>query len=141
MTRPVPVPDDVSAPHWAAAADHVLTIAKCSACGSYAHPPGIVCGYCGSTEPGFTFSPVTGRGRVLTWTVARQPFLPGFATPYVLVDVELEEQKDLRIVARLLDVDAREGFDADLHVGARVEVAFEELADGIVVPAFRLVSP
>jgi uncharacterized OB-fold protein len=123
----------VSAPHWRAAADHVLTIARCSACGAYAHPPGIVCGHCGSTDPAFTFTPVSGRGRVLTWTVARQPFLPGFETPYLLVDVELEEQKDLRIIARLLD-----GVDADLDLGTRVEIVFEDLADGVAVPAFRI---
>ncbi|HWC36571.1 MAG TPA: OB-fold domain-containing protein [Mycobacteriales bacterium] len=133
MTRPVPIPDEVSAPHWEAAANHVLTIARCSACDSFTHPPGIICGHCGSTSPVFTFTPVSGRGQVLAWTIARQPFLPGFETPYLLVDVELEEQKDLRIVARLLD-----GVDAELETGTRVEVAFEDLSDGVAVPAFRI---
>lgn len=133
--RPVPLPDEVSAAHWAAAAEHVLTIAKCSACGQFAHPPAVVCGHCGSTTPEFKFTPVSGRGRVVAWTVARQPFLPGFETPYLLVDVELEEQTDLRIVARLLD-----GVDADLEIGTKVEVAFEDLTDDIAVPAFRLAT-
>jgi uncharacterized OB-fold protein len=126
------VPDEVSAPHWRAAAEHVLTIAKCAACGSFSHPPGVVCSHCESTTPDFTFTPVSGRGKVLGWTVARQAFLPGFETPYVLVDVELEEQPDLRIVARLLD-----GDETTLYVGAPVVVAFEDVVDGVSVPAFR----
>jgi uncharacterized protein len=50
-----------------------------------------------------------------------------------LVDVELDEQADLRTIGRLLD-----GPDAPLTVGARVVVAFEDLAPGVAVPAFAL---
>jgi uncharacterized OB-fold protein len=139
------VPDEVSAPHWQAAALHVLTIARCSVCSTYSHPPAVVCGGCGSTSPDFTFAPVSGRGRVMSWTVARQPFLPGFETPYVLVDVELEEQPDLRIVARLLGVDESSvdatSVDAGLSIGTAVEVVFEDIADGVAVPAFRIATP
>jgi uncharacterized OB-fold protein len=77
---------------------------------------------------------VSGRGVVRSWTVVRQSFLPGFDVPFVLVDVELEEQADLRLVGRLLD-----GVEAELHLGAAVCVAFEELSDEISVPAFELV--
>lgn len=63
----------------------------------------------------------------------RQAFLPGFDVPFVLVDVELAEQSGLRLVGRLLD-----GVDADLHLGAPVRVAFEDLSDEIAVPAFEL---
>ena len=67
--------------------------------------------------------------------MARQAFLPGFGDdlPFVLVDVELVEQKDLRMIGRLLD-----GVDADLHIGAAVILGFEDLAPGVAVPAFEL---
>jgi uncharacterized OB-fold protein len=80
---------------------------------------------------------VSGRGTIRTWTVIRQSFLPGFDDdlPYVLVDVELDEQADLRLVARLLD-----GVDAPLRIGAAVTVDFEDLAPGTAVPAFVLVD-
>lgn len=133
MSRPLPVPDDVSAPYWAAAARHVLSVARCSRCGRLAMPPDVVCTACGSTEPGFEFTPVSGDGVVRSWTVVRQSFLPGFEVPFVLVDVELAEQADLRLVARLLD-----GPGATLAIGARVRVAFEDLTDEIAVPAFTL---
>ena len=82
---------------------------------------------------GIRFTPVSGRGVVRSWTVVRQSFLPGFDVPFVLVDVELSEQADLRLIGRLLD-----GVDAELHLGDEVRVAFEDLAAGIAVPAFEL---
>ena len=133
--RPVPVPDEESAPFWEAAAAHVLAVARCSRCGSFSIPPDVVCQHCHRGDPAFVFEPVSGRGVVRSWTVVRQSFLPGFTddVPFVLVDVELDEQADLRMIGRLLD-----GPDVALHAGDRVVVAFEDIAPGIAVPAFAL---
>lgn len=99
-------------------------------------PPDVVCPHCQSSAPAFEFTPVSGRGTVRSWTVVRQAFLPGFDDdlPFVLVDVELIEQNDLRLIGRLLD-----GVQADLQIGDDVAVAFEDLAPGVSVPAFELV--
>jgi uncharacterized OB-fold protein len=134
-SRPIPVPDDVSAPFWRSAAVHVLALARCAACRSFTHPPDAVCPHCGSTEPGWVFEPVSGRGTVRSWTVVRQSFLPGFDDdlPFVLVDVEVAEQPDLRLIGRLVD-----GPDAPISLGADVRVAFEDIAEGVAVPAFTL---
>jgi uncharacterized OB-fold protein len=135
VSRPLPVPDQVSGPFWAAAARHVLTVARCSRCRSFAIPPDQACPHCGSTDPGFEFEPVSGQGVVRSWTVLRQSFLPGFEAdlPFMLVDVELAEQDELRMIGRLLD-----GSDAPVSLGARVRAAFEDVAPGISVPAFVL---
>jgi uncharacterized OB-fold protein len=132
-SRPTPVPDERSAPFWKAASEHVLTVAQCGVCQARTHPPDDVCPHCGSTDPQFTFMPVSGRGTVRSWTVVRRSFLPGFDVPYLLVDVELVEQADLRVIGRLLD-----GPDAPLQVGTAVRVGFEDLAPGVAVPAFSL---
>ena len=88
-------------------------------------PPDVVCPHCGTTEPAFAFVPVSGRGTVRSWTVVRQAFLPGFDDlPFVLVDVELDEQPEVRLIGRLLD-----GVDAPLRSAPR-SVAFEDLAPG-----------
>jgi hypothetical protein len=63
----------------------------------------------------------------------RQSFLPGFDVPFVLVDVELLAQADLRLIGRLVD-----GPDAPLRLGAPVRLVFEDLAPGVAVPAFEL---
>jgi uncharacterized OB-fold protein len=95
----------------------------------------VVCLHCGSTDPQYVFAPLSGRGIVRSWTVVRQSFLPGFDAdvPFVLVDVELDEQPELRMIGRLLD-----GVDAPLRLGDRVVVGFEDVAPGVAVPAFEL---
>jgi uncharacterized OB-fold protein len=132
-TRPVPVSDETSAAFWEAAANHELTVARCARCRSFTVPIDIVCPHCHSTDPEFAFEAVSGRGVVRSWTTVHQSFLPGFDVPYVLVDVELDEQSELRLIGRLLD-----GPDVPLHLGDRVRVAFEDLAPGVAVPAFEL---
>jgi uncharacterized OB-fold protein len=137
-TRPIPAPDDASAPYWEAAAAHVLTVARCSRCRAFTIPIDVVCPHCHSTDPRFAFEPVSGRGSLRSWTTVRQSFLPGFDDdlPFVLADVELEEQADLRMIGRLLD-----GPDVPLHLGDRVTAAFEDLAPGVAIPAFALEQP
>jgi uncharacterized OB-fold protein len=131
--KPIPVPDPASEGFWAAAASRVLAIQRCTHCGWYAYPPNVVCRNCLAPEPSFRYEPVSGRGRVTTWTVVHQAFLPGFGAdiPYVVAEVELAEQEGLRMIARLAGV--RHG---DLAVGMPVEVAFDDVADGIAVPRF-----
>jgi uncharacterized protein len=113
----------------------VLALARCSACGAFSHPPDVVCPHCGSTQPRFAFRPVEPSGTIRSWTIMRQSFLPGFKdeVPFVLVDVELSAQEDLRLIGRLLD-----GPDVSLQAGVAVKVDFEDIADGVAVPAFRL---
>ena len=135
VQRVLPVPDDHSAGFWQAAARHVLALARCSRCGTLSHPPGVVCEGCLSPEPGFEFAPVEGGGRVRAWTVLRDSFLPGFRDelPFVLVDVELDAQAELRLIGRLVD-----GPEAPLALGDRVSVVFDDIGPGVAVPAFTL---
>ncbi len=138
LPRPVPVPDDASAGFWAAAAEHVLALAKCSRCEAISHPPDVVCPHCRSTRPGFVFTPVDGRGTIRSWTIMRQSFLPGFdgEVPFVLVDVELSAHPDIRLIGRLVD-----GAEAPIRLGAEVRPAFEDIGQGYSVPAFALEQP
>jgi uncharacterized OB-fold protein len=135
-TKPLPVPDDVSKGFWDAAARGQLALPRCSVCARFVLPPRAVCPECGTTDPRFATAPVEGGGVVRSWTVMRDSFLPGFAddVPYLLVDVELDTQPDLRMIGRLVD-----GPDAPLHLGDRVTVTFDELGEGFAVPAFALV--
>jgi uncharacterized OB-fold protein len=131
--RPIPVPDETSAAYWAACARHELTLPRCSQCGEFTLPPDISCPNCHSLDPRFTFARVSGRGKVRTWTIIRQSFLTGFPVPFVLVDVEFEDEPQIRMIGRLLD-----GPEAAIALGDPVTVVFEDLAPGIAVPAFVL---
>lgn len=131
------MPDAQSAGFWQAAARHELAIAKCSQCDGYTHPPDTVCAACGSIAPDFQFTPVSGSGRIRSWTVVRRALLPGFAKeiPFLLVDVELDVQKGLRMTGRLLD-----GMDAAVSLDMPVHAEFEDIAPGVAVPAFRIAA-
>jgi uncharacterized OB-fold protein len=133
--KPVPVPDDLSAGYWAAAARGVLALPRCQVCRRYAFPPRNVCPECGTTDPAYATEAVDGGAVVRSWTVVCDAFLPGFTgdAPYVLVDVELDAQPDLRMIGRLVD-----GPDAPLRVGAHVAVTFDRVDDDFSVPAFAL---
>jgi hypothetical protein len=135
--RPVPVPDEASAPFWEAAARHALVLARCAQCGAFTHPPDVACAECGSIDPEWQFVEMDGAGSVRSWTVMRQSFLPGFDddVPFVLVDVELTEPPGIRLIGRLLD-----GPAAPLRAGAPVSIDFEDLGPGLSVPAFRLAA-
>ena len=137
MTRPVPIPDDSSAEYWAAAARHELRIPRCARCDAYSLPPEAICQHCGSTSPNFRYERVSGDGAVRSWTTVYRATLPGFAddAPYLLVDVELAEQPDLRMIGRLLD-----GPNSVLHQGDSVRVGFEDIADDVAIPAFVLAT-
>jgi hypothetical protein len=129
----VPVPDTRSQPFWDAAAEHQLVLARCTGCDKLCHPPDAACPHCGSTDPDFSFVAVDGSGVIRSWTVIRQSFLQGFDVPFVLVDVELAVQADLRLIGRLVD-----GPETPLSLGAPVHLAFEDVAPGVAVPAFAL---
>ena len=51
----------------------------------------------------------------------------------MLVDVELATQPDLRLIGRLVD-----GPDATLRLGAPVRLTFEDIGDGVAIPAWAL---
>ncbi|MEU1980995.1 OB-fold domain-containing protein [Nocardia sp. NPDC019395] len=133
--RPLPVPDEVSGSYWTHANRHVLALARCLRCRRFAIPPGLTCPHCHTVEPAYEFEPVSGRGTVRSWTVVRRASLLGFAgeVPYLLVDVELAAQAELRMIGRLLD-----GPDAVVRAGDPVEVAFEDVTAEVSVPAFVL---
>jgi hypothetical protein len=135
--RPLPVPDELSAPFWTAAAEHRLVIARCSRCNELTHPPDLVCPHCHNTDPRFRFEDVSGSGTVCSWTVLHQSFLPGFDDdlPLLVVDVRLDEG-DVRLIGRLVD-----GPGVPLHAGDRVTLTFDDVAPGVAVPAFTLSAP
>ena len=78
---------------------------------------------------------MSGGGTIRSWTVVRQSFLPGFETPFVLVDVEVDEQADLRVIGRLLDSN-----EPSALTGRRVDTVFEDIDDAHAVPAFTLAA-
>ena len=132
VTKPVPVPDELTAPFWEAANRGVLAIQHCTACERYVHPPEAVCPYCQAPE--LTFREVSGRARVYTHTVVRDNITRGFAEgePYVIGIIELVEQERLVLVANVVGVAPEE-----VEIGMPLRVTFERLTDDIALPQFE----
>lgn len=130
--RPVPLPDDVTKEFWESARGHRLSIQRCASCQRFNHAPSRACPSCGSEDLGFT--EVSGRGTLYSYTVISDPPGPGFRdlVPFVVAVVELAEQPRLLMVANLVDIDP-----AAVRIGLDVEVTFEDLGDGCVLPQFK----
>jgi len=135
-TRPKPLPavDALSKPFWDAAQQHRLVLQRCTACGYFNHPPRLACDACQSQQ--LDFAPVSGRGRIYSFTVMHQPNIAGFEDeiPYLNILVELEEQTKLFMVCDLPLADRDK-----VTIGGPVEVWFEDVNAEISLPRFRLV--
>src|SRR5258706_4803845 len=92
-TRQLPGLDPDSERFWTGGGDGVLLIHRCRQCARYIHPPLPHCGDCGAGDPVPTA--VSGHGRVASFTINHQPWLPGMAVPYVFAAIELVEQAEL----------------------------------------------
>jgi uncharacterized OB-fold protein len=81
------------------------------------------------------FEPASGRGTIYSFILVRQATVPGHQVPYVVAQLELEEQKGLRITGVVQgDVNA---VACDLPA----EVCFGEPSPGGTrAPEFRLLS-
>ena len=76
-TKPLPHPNEVSQPFWDAAKRHELQIQRCNACGTYIFYPREACPECLATD--LIWIPVSGKGRLYSYTIAQAPTHPAFA--------------------------------------------------------------
>ena len=90
--------------------------------------PGPICPRCLSRD--VAPQTVSGRGRVETFTINYQQWIPG-SGPYVIAWVSVDEQPSVRLSANLIDVEPD-----DVAVGMEVEVVFEHVED-VYLPLFR----
>lgn len=118
MARKLPALTPDTAPFWQGGAQGVLNIHRCAACTRWFHPPAPICPRCGSFEVGA--QPVSGRGKVLTFTVNHQPWTPELKDPYVVAIVELAEQAGLRVLSNVVDC-AVDRVAIDMPVQVRFE--------------------
>lgn len=109
---PQPVVDPDNAGFWRATSRGELAICRCRECRLWIHPALERCRKCGSST---AFEAVSGRGRLFSYIIVQHPAIVGFEheVPYAVGLVELEEQKGLRLIGRLMDVDY-----AEIRMGA-----------------------
>ena len=128
VPRKLPALTPETAPFWTGGAQGQLLIQRCSSCGLYQHPPLPLCSAC-RTE---TVAPavVSGKGKVKTFTVNHQAWLPGLDEPFVFAAIELDEQAELYVFSNVL------GDPHAVTSGMRVAVCFEHHED-VWLPQFE----
>ncbi len=96
-----------------------LTASRCKECGTYFYPMRAICLNCGKES--LEEAPLKGRGKVYTYTIARQQ-LPGalVKVPYGIAIITMEEGCQVHTTVT-------EGWE-DLEVGQEMEVYFEKVS-------------
>ncbi|MGH7276237.1 MAG: Zn-ribbon domain-containing OB-fold protein [Candidatus Rokuibacteriota bacterium] len=122
---------------------HRLVVRKCTACGLMRYPATHACPWC--MDLGWTWQEVSGRGTIYSYEIVHHAIQPGFKelTPYPVVLVELDEQRgkpspdeSLRIIGDLVKPDLTPEAEANVAIGKRVRVVFQDLADHMALPQF-----
>ena len=124
---------------------HRLVVRKCKACGLMRYPPTHACPWC--MDLAWTWQEVSGRGTIYSYEIVAHAIQPGFreTTPYAVILVELDEQRGqptpdeaLRVIANLVRPDFTPEPEANVAIGRRVRVVFQDLADHMALPQFML---
>ncbi len=131
--KPVPVPDEISAPFFAGARDGKLMLQHCSACERWSFPVRERCPHC--LAAGLVWRQAKGQGSLYTFTIMHQVMNPGFASavPYNIAQVDLVE--GVRMTSNVIGIG-----DDGLRVGMALEVVFEDVGENVRLPKFRPVA-
>jgi len=128
--RPVPVPDEASAPFFEGAARGELMLQRCGSCGAFMWPVKPRCVECFSDAVEWTRA--SGRAELYSFVVVHQRY-PGFEEPYIVATVVTPE--GVRFDTSIVDADA-----AELEIGIALEVVFEPVSEEVVVPKFKVAT-
>lgn len=112
--KPMPLATAISAPFWDGLKEGRVMLQQCNSCQQWVFYPRRHCSHCWSHD--LTWKEVSGAGSLYTYTVARVPTLPEFASaePQILAVVELDE--GVRMNTTLIGLDPEQ-----IEVGMRVK--------------------
>lgn len=133
MSRPMPVPDDISKPFWDACNERRLVIQNCVSCDTLQYPPEQTCASCDSEK--MEWVEVSGKGRINGYAVVFDSRIRRWQTeqPYNIAVVELQEDPTITFFSNLSGIPVDE-----VPVGAEVQVEFEEAENGQLIHEWRL---
>ena len=136
MARPTPAPDALSQPFWDACKEGKLIVQYCTYDDRKQFPPEPVCGQCG-WDFHLTWIETSGRGTIDDYGVTYDTRIRAWAEdqPFNNAVIALEEDPAIKFFSNLPGVPVDE-----VPVGAKVQVEFLELEDGIKIPEWRVVS-
>ena len=128
--KPLPAISSLNQQYWEALRKRELKLPKCDRCGKIWHPPSPLCPACWSRE--FTWTRLSGRGRVTSWVVFHQSYFRSFEgeIPYNVAEVELEEGP--RLLTNLVGISS----DA-IRAAMPVEIVFDDVTAEVTLAKFK----
>lgn len=127
---PVPMNTELSKPFWDAAQRHELVMPRCKTCAKVFFYPRELCPICLSDN--LEWVPVSGKGRVYTYTVIHQPVHPAFReeAPYLYAIIQLDEGP--WIVSNIVSCAI-----GDVTIDMPVVATFDDVAPEVTLVKFR----
>lgn len=127
--RPLPAITPETRHFWEGTRAGELRLQKCNACSQVYFPPRPFCPRCASTD--IAVVRASGRGNLHSYVIHHRA-TPGFAPPYSIAVVELEEGP--RMMTNIVEI---EQTPAALQLDMPLEVVFQRMNDEISLPLFR----
>src|SRR5258708_28620260 len=124
-----PAVTEETAAFWAAAAEGRLLVEGGAACGARVFPRRGICRACRGRE--MVRVEITGQGRVYSFTVNYQRWLPDLEVPYAMALVEFDEHPGVRVPGRLRGCPPEE-----TAIAMAVDIGFAPGPGGARVPGF-----
>lgn len=133
VTKPVPIPDSISAPFFDGARQGRLMLQCCAACGKWSFPVRERCPHCFAAK--LEWRQASGRGTLYTFAIMHQVMNPGFAgaVPYNIAQIDLEE--GVRMTSNVVGIPTNA-----LKIGMKLEAIFEDVGQDVSLPKFRPVT-
>jgi len=127
--RPLPIPNSFSKPFWDAALTHQLRLQQCDDCHVFRYYPRPRCPECGTSRA--TWTDVSGKGTVYSFTIVRRPLTQWFRDRVPLVCAVIELDEGVRMISNVEEVNPE-----DVVIGMNVQVRFEDINSQISLPKF-----
>ena len=129
QNRKLPALTPENTAFWQGGRNKKLLIHYCEDCARFFHPPQPACPSCigGNVAP----RAVSGRGKIVSFTVNCQTWTPDLNNPFVIAIVELEEQAGLRFLTNIVGTTPD-----DVAIDMSVRVIFENIED-VWIPVFE----
>jgi uncharacterized protein len=128
--KPLPRPEIERKPFWDYCRKHELRVQKCTACGHLNSPSTVYCPKC--LADSFEWVKLSGKGKVFSFAVVRQPYHKAFANdlPYVIAAIELEEGP--RVMSNIVGCKPE-----TIKIDMPVEVQFDDVTEEVTLPRFK----